>query len=397
MSEAAEVGDEVGHERWSGVRIVLRLLVRLAGRNLQNSASFGMNNLFFVAVLIMQGSNSAKSALFAAAPLLLVLGLPLLVTATAGPLNQVPTARFELWPLSSWERLMVRIGSVALSPIVWIGVLLVLLKAGGELTIAFLAVALGLQAVVPVLAPSLRRILRSSVRQLHVRQLRPKDALRLSGESRGGLFRIALLTIRQLLSVLDLYAAALISVAGVLYRLLAPHPKPAAYPILAVVVAIALSTYAQRTFAIDGASGTARYRLLPLRGWQLLLAKDAGYLGVVFILTAGLDLVAGLTFSLVAVAVGRWASLRTSPGLPTGDRARVIRGTFVAGDLGTGLLQIVLGIGLSVAARRVGAGFIGATVALYAASVAGGGWVWERTRETQNEAAPDPRRSRTPR
>src|ERR1019366_5538370 len=46
------------------------------------------------------------------------------------------------------------------------------------------------------------------------------------------------------------------------------------------------------------------YRLLPVRGWHLLLAKDAAFLAVVIALTLPLAVFPGIGAALVALAVG---------------------------------------------------------------------------------------------
>ncbi len=79
--------------------------------------------------------------------------------------------------------------------------------------------------------------------------------------------------------------------------------------ILALVVVIALSTYAQSLFGLDLPSGLVRYRVMPLRGYEILLAKDIAFLLVAAILVAPLAPLAGFAGALVAVAVGHHASV----------------------------------------------------------------------------------------
>ena len=116
--------------------------------------------------------------------------------------------------------------------------------------------------------------------------------------------------VRQMFSVLDTWLAIVIALAGSGYRLFSARPDPAAFPILAMLVALALSTYAQCLFSLDSESGATRYHLLPLRGWQILLAKDAALLGILLILTLPLDAAAGMTFGLSSLAIGRYPALK---------------------------------------------------------------------------------------
>lgn len=365
----------------------LRLLLRLAERDLKESSSVGLNNLIFVAVFCMVGSTNALTAIWSAAPLLLVLGVPLLLTMTAGPLGRVPQARFALWPLTARGRLVVQLGSLALSPIAWVGLTLVLLKVGVLASLCFV----GLIAPVRTLADLLSKAFAKAAPRL-TRSTKNRGVESVSLHVRGGLPGIIRLSLRQIFCVLDLYAAVMIAAGGILYRTMSPHPQRAAYPLLAMGVALALSTYAQQSFALDGMAGRVRYRLLPLRGWQVLMAKDLAYLAVIAVLTAALNLRVGLTFALTAIAVGRHASLRRSKT----NAQKAIRWRFTGGDLGAGAVQILLGVGLSMASLSRGAWFSVIALLLYGVSVVIGGWLWDRDGQREEKITPDPRRFRTP-
>ena len=58
---------------------------------------------------------------------------------------------------------------------------------------------------------------------------------------------------------------------------------------IGLLVALALSPYAQSLFGLDLESGVTRYRLLPLRGWEVLTAKDIAFLGLLFVLLLPLN------------------------------------------------------------------------------------------------------------
>jgi hypothetical protein len=118
-----------------------------------------------------------------------------------------------------------------------------------------------------------------------------------------------------------------------------------------------------------------RYRLLPLRGWQILIAKDAAFLGILTALTAPLDLAAGLTFGFTAVAIGRYPSLRRR------SLTRLVpqpRWRFTSGELWFGVPQIIVGTALSFAEARIGPWFLSISAALYLISLWAGGWYWDR-------------------
>jgi hypothetical protein len=73
----------------------------------------------------------------------------------------------------------------------------------------------------------------------------------------GGLVRK---NVRETLSLLDPYAAALLSIGGGAYRIFGAHPDPAAFTIIGLLVALAMSTCAQSLFGLDGDGGVTRYR-----------------------------------------------------------------------------------------------------------------------------------------
>jgi hypothetical protein len=77
---------------------------------------------------------------------------------------------------------------------------------------------------------------------------------------------------RELLSTLDFYVALLLSLTGLAYRVARLGLPPEAYRDLGLLVLLALCTYTQCLFGLDG-GGLARYRLLPLRGGQILLPR----------------------------------------------------------------------------------------------------------------------------
>ncbi len=86
----------------------------------------------------------------------------------------------------------------------------------------------------------------------------------------GGLFRKDL---REMLSLLDPYAAALLSLCGSAYRIFAAHPDPAAFSIMSLLAALAMSTCAQSPFGLDGGAGVTRYRLARCAGGRFCWRK----------------------------------------------------------------------------------------------------------------------------
>ncbi len=223
----------------------------------------------------------------------------------------------------------------------WIALILFLLTAR-SLALAFIALAIAMQAAI-VAAGSPRW----------------NAGLRLGFPGKLGPLIAA--AIRQMFSVLDTYIALLLAMAGCAYRFLFHAPDPAAYPVFALLVALALSTYAQCLFGLDSGSALTRYRLLPLPFWQILLAKDIAYLAILFILVAPLSVAAGLTSGLTAIALGHYSSV--------GLRSLQYRWRFTGGRVIVGVPQIVLGFGLGFAADRVSPAFLAVAAAAYTLSL----------------------------
>jgi hypothetical protein len=333
---------------------VLRLLVLLTKRDLNGIASVGLNNLVFCAVFLVQGS-VPKHIFLELLPIQILLLVPLLFAMSADALSRVPRERMALWPLSSAQRFGIGVASLALSPAFWLFSAAIFLMGGVTWGLCFLMLAVGVQVLVWLV--------------FLLRQGRSQTLMRWVPRFPGRLGGIVQVELRHILTTLDFYAALMLCVAGSCYRFFAKAPQVEAYPILALLIGVALSTYAQRTFALDGTGGVARYRLLPLRGWQLLAAKDVAYLLVGGALVLPLGLLPGMTFHFVALAIGRYPALRL--GVPQ----RAWR--FMSGDIRFGALQILLGVIAGLGCARVSSLFLLAAVGLYAVSLYAGGRWWE--------------------
>jgi hypothetical protein len=140
--------------------------------------------------------------------------------------------------------------------------------------------------------------------------------------------------LREILSTLDFYCALILSAAVLAYRIWGPALPSEAFMAMTVLVVGAMSSYAQCLFGLDGEGGLSRYRLLPVRGWQLLLAKDVAFLTAVVPLTLSLAILPGIGAALVALAVGHAPAVEHPR---TQTRWRFTSG----GALGNGLVQMV--------------------------------------------------------
>jgi len=337
---------------------VLKALRRAVARDLGTLASIKVNNIFLFVALLIYGALNSGQAPKSAYPFFVLLGFLLLFPLSSDPLGKIPPARLALWPLTAGQRLGLRLASLALSPVAWIGVLVLLKTARPLMALAFCALAAGVQA-----AAALGR--RAARRDPHWNLLRfiPQFPGRL-----GGLVRK---NVREILSLMDPYAALLLSAGGGLYRLCGVHPDPDAFAILGLLVALTMSTYAQSLFGLELGSGVTRCHLLPLGGWEILLAKDIAFLGVLFALLLPLDPAPGMTFGLAALALGHHSSVLLD--LPQ-QRWRFTGGRL----LPVGALQAVGGMALGFLEHQGGIVVLAAAAVAYLVSLHYYGRLWER-------------------
>lgn len=333
---------------WQAVRRAVRC-------DLGTFQSIRLNHFFLFVALMIAGDLAVRQPPRSSYPLLLLLGMLMLFPISSDPLDKIPPTRLEIWPLDLRDRLRLRLATLALSPVLWFAAMLALFGKWG-IAAAFLAAAAGAQGLVVW-----RQRLARRPRGIPF-GLVPPIPSRL-----GGLVRNHL---RQMLSVLDTYLALALAAGGAAYRALGAHPDPAAFPIFALLVGLALSTGAQCLFGLDSAAAMARYRLLPLRGWQILLAKDAAFLGVLLLLVLPLSVLPGLTFGLTALAAGHFPSV--SRPLPQ------LRWRFLGGRMISGVPQAVLGFALGCAASRVSPWFLAAAGVAWLLSLLVCGRRWER-------------------
>jgi hypothetical protein len=151
--------------------------------------------------------------------------------------------------------------------------------------------------------------------------------------------------LRGLVRTLDFYCALLVGGAALAYRATGLLPKDAMLP-GTLLVLLAISTCAQTLFGLDGRAGLTRYRLLPLRGWQILLAKDIAFLAVIAVLTLALDPLAGVAGGTAALAAARKPAVAENRAQM---RWRLQSGT----EFGAALFQMLAMIGAASAVHLV--------------------------------------------
>jgi hypothetical protein len=331
---------------------------RAVGRNLGTLESIKVNNLFLFVALLAYGAINTGLPPKSAYPFFLLLGFLLLFPLSSDPLATMPPARLALWPLTGGQRLGLRFASLALSPVTWIGVFILVNTARPLMALTFCGLAVGMQG-----AAALGR--HAARRDPHF------DLLRYIPQFPGRLGGLVRKNMREILSLLDPYAALLISLGGGTYRVLGTRPDPEAFAIIGLLVALTMSTYAQSLFGLEFGSSMTRYRLLPLGGWEILLAKDIAFLTILFVLLLPLDPGPGMTLGLVALALGHHSSVVLE--LPQ-QRWRFTGGRL----LPVGALQAVGGMTLGFLEYRRGLVIMAAAAAGYLVSLSYYGRRWER-------------------
>ena len=336
----------------AGPFAILSALARSVWRDLRTFSSVSGNNIALFVVVVMY--EQPQSVAF----FLMILGVLLLGPLSGDPLRKVPPDRLALWPLTMRQRVGVRLGSLALSPVVWFAVPFFIWTGGISFGLLLIGAALAIQVVMAI--------------WIHRRRARPRSraVLRIP-EVPGRLGGLIQKNLRQMLTVLDFYTALALALGGTLYRLFGARPDPDAFLILALVVVIAVSTYGQCLFGLDLPGGIARYRVLPLRGYEILLAKDLAFLCVAAVLVAPLAFLPGLAGALVALAVGHHGSVLQP--LPQA------RWRFTGGMLWpSGFFQVFPLVAVGVATGRSSLWYLGLALLAYLGSLWYYGRQWDK-------------------
>lgn len=265
---------------------ILRALARALRRDQSSIQTVAGNNFFIVSLLLLQQ---------AGAFIYLIIGLVLLFPLSTDPLRKIPASRLALWPLEKDQRWALRLASPWVNPVTWLIAAVSVFVARGKVSLGLWGLGAGIIAASFIL---------SSLpiwRQAGLWKNMPHFP--------GPLDQLIRKNIREMLGTLDFYCAALLSVSAIAFRFAGPKLPPEAYMAMSLLVVLALSSYAQSLFGLDGRGGLARYRLMPVRGWQVLLAKDAAFLTLAIPLVLPLAPLPGLGAALVVLAVGHHATL----------------------------------------------------------------------------------------
>jgi hypothetical protein len=326
---------------------LLKALGLVSWRDIRSLGSIAGQNFFFFVLFVALQPESAEFFLLL---LLVVLLFPL----STDPMEMIPLERRLSWPVVSWEWSVVRFVSVLLSPVVWVGLAL-LVKLGWRAG----AIVAGAGVCLYTLKQLGKRWASALAGKWPYRIPAPPGAI-------GAIMRLQW---RAMLHTLDPYFAITLMTVTELYRISGRVLDPSAPRIMSLLVVLALSTEAQVLFGIDG-HGADRYRQLPIRGWQILLAKDLAFLLMVGLLVWPLDLLSGLFGGVAALTVGHHNSVfkPVSQG----------RWRFTSGALFPhGVLQTIALFSVGNVVRTEGLPFASACLAAWIGSLVFYGWKWD--------------------
>ncbi len=318
---------------------ILKALAVAYRRDWTAFQSLAGNNFFLITAFLLRTAGTF---------VYLIMGLVVLFPLSTDPLRKIPPSRLALWPLERRERWILRLASPWINPLTWGLAGLAVWGAGRALTVGLWAAIAGLFAGAFLISalplPS------------------GNGMFRRVPQFPGPLNQLIRKNLREILSTLDFYCALILSAAVLSYRIFGPPLRPEAFMAMTVLVVGAMSSYAQCLFGLDGEGGLSRYRLLPVRGWQLLLAKDAAFLAAVIPLTLPLAVLPGIGAALVALAVGH------SPAVEH-PRPQTRWRFSTGGALGNGVIQLVALAMTASGIYLTSTWFLVPAVAAWAASV----------------------------
>jgi hypothetical protein len=292
--------------------VILKALGTAYRRDWTALQSLTGNNFFLLTIFLLQQ---------AGAFVYLIMGLVLLFPLSTDPLRKIPPSRLAVWPLTRGEHWVLRLAGPWINPITWILAAAAVWSVGRT-------VSLGLWVLVV-------SIFVAAFALSHLPAPGRTPMWRRVPGIPGPLDQLVRKNLREILSTLDFYCAAILSLAILAWRIFGRTVLPQeALMAMTVLTVGALSSYAQCLFGLDGEGGLSRYRLLPIQGWQLLLAKDIAFLLALIPLSLPLAPLPALGGALVVLAVGHAPSVE-HPREQT--RWRFSTG----GALGNGVVQMI--------------------------------------------------------
>jgi hypothetical protein len=299
---------------------VLKALSAAFRRDWKSFGSIAVNNFFPVTLFFLR-----QAGVF----VYLLAGVVMLFPMSTDPLRKIPRSRLDSWPLTRGDRVWLRVLSPLVNPVTWVLAALGGWAVWGRLTFGVVAIAVAVFFAGFTLS------------ELPV--ARGVWFWRRVPSFPGPLNQLVRKNLREILSTLDFYVALLLALCATAWRAFGPALPKEAYLQMSLLALLALSSYTQCLFGLDGDGGFSRYRLLPLPGWKILAAKDAAFLLAAVALTLPLTPLAGLAAALVCLAFGHGPSVA--------ERREQLRWRFSSGgSLYFGFLQV---IGMAVAGAGV--------------------------------------------
>ena len=293
------------------VSAILKALRTAFRRDWKSFGSIAVNNFFTVTLFFLR-----QAGVF----VYLIAAVVVLFPMSTDPLRKIPRSRLDLWPLSTRDLRLLRFLSPWVNPVTWLLAGLAVWAARGRLTAGVWALVAGVFAAGFFLSdlPVARGI-------WFWRRLPTFP---------GPLNQLIRKNLREILSTLDFYVALLLALAATAWRVAGPPLPREAWLQMTLLALLALSSYTQCLFGLDGDGGLSRYRLLPLPGWQLLAAKDVAFLVIGVLLSLPLAPLAGLGGALVCIAFGHSPSVK--------ERREQVRWRFSTGvSLYFGFVQVI--------------------------------------------------------
>jgi hypothetical protein len=272
----------------NALRPILKALYTVSRRDRRSLWSFATNNLFLATLLLGIG------AVF----FLFIMAAVLMFPLSSDPLRKIPAERLDLWPLTKRDRIALHALSPWMNPIAWILAVAAIWTAFHRAPIVGLVILL-----IPVAGLALSWLPHGTDRSVW------RDIPAFPG-ALGQLIRKDL---REILSTLDFWVALALSVSCTGYRWFVRALPDDALMVFSILVVLALSSWAQSCFGLDGREGIVRYSLFPLRGWQIFTAKAIAFLIVVTALALPLSLPVAWAAALVALAFGFSGSVHLKP------------------------------------------------------------------------------------
>lgn len=290
---------------------ILRALGTAYRRDWTALQSLTGNNFFLLTLFLLQ-----QAGVF----VYLIMGLVLLFPLSTDPLRKIPASRLALWPLTRREHWTLRLAGPWINPLTWILAAGAIWTVGRTVSVGLWSIIMGLFVVAFALS--------------HLPSPGRTPMWRRVPGIPGPLHHLVRKNLREILSTLDFYCAAILSLSVLVWRLFGLALPHEAFMAMTVLTVGAVSSYAQCLFGLDGEGGLSRYRLLPVRGWQLLLAKDAAFLLALFPLALPLAPVAAMGGALVVLAIGHAPSVEH-------PREQTRWRFSMGGALGNGVVQMI--------------------------------------------------------